>query len=138
MPSTALRKITTRAKAIRKKHPGKSWKAAIKQAGADYRTGKISGVKKRQPAKARSRTRRRVGAPGVTKFKSPKRVVDVTHYAGGVVGSISDHKRAAKRQTEEKLAWLLVQLTHPMKAAQRRKLLKRKAKYLRDIKALSA
>lgn len=45
--STTLKKITARAKHIRHTHGG-TWKAAVKKAGAEYRAGKIHGVKKRK------------------------------------------------------------------------------------------
>ncbi len=43
---TALKQITTRAQAIRRKHPGKSWRHCVEQASREYRTGhKIGKVK---------------------------------------------------------------------------------------------
>lgn len=39
--SSALTKITTRAKQLRKAKPGMKWQTAIKQAGVDYRKGKL-------------------------------------------------------------------------------------------------
>jgi iron uptake system EfeUOB component EfeO/EfeM len=44
--SSILKKITAEAKRIRKAHPGKAWKNAVKEAGAKYRKGTIKGVKK--------------------------------------------------------------------------------------------
>lgn len=93
MAATALKKITTRAKQIRKKHPGKSWKAAIKQAGAEYRGGKISGVRKKRVARkspkktARKRTARKVS--GMPVMPSGSSIV------------------AARRETKEKLGWAM-------------------------------
>jgi len=40
-PGAALTKITARAKQLRKAKPGMKWLTAVKQAGADYRNGKI-------------------------------------------------------------------------------------------------
>jgi len=50
MANTALKKITTRARQIRKAHPSMQWKNAIKKAGAEYRSGskKTGGVKKKK------------------------------------------------------------------------------------------
>lgn len=53
--SSALKKITTAAKAYRKKHPGASWKSAVKKAGTAYRTGKLKP--KRKPAKKAAKKR---------------------------------------------------------------------------------
>jgi hypothetical protein len=49
----ALKKITTRAKQIRKSHPGITWKSAVKRAGAEYRAGKKS-PSRTKPKKSRS------------------------------------------------------------------------------------
>lgn len=60
MAANTLKKITARAKHIRKTHGG-TWKAAIKKAGAEYRAGKIHGVKKtvrKKVAKRRKAIRR--------------------------------------------------------------------------------
>jgi len=58
--STTLKKITARAKHIRHTHGG-TWKAAVKKAGAEYRAGKIHGVKKKSAKKtARKKVVRRI------------------------------------------------------------------------------
>lgn len=49
MASTALKKITTRAKQIYAK--GGTWKVAIKKAGAEYRTGKKKPAAKKRVTK---------------------------------------------------------------------------------------
>jgi hypothetical protein len=46
--STALNKITTRAKQLRKKHPHMEWKTAIKKAGVEYRGGKIKSAPRKK------------------------------------------------------------------------------------------
>src|ERR1700744_6164196 len=51
MAANALKKITTRAKEIVRKAPGTKWANAVKKAGAEYRAGKISGVKKKSARK---------------------------------------------------------------------------------------
>lgn len=43
--SSTLKKITARAKQIRKGSKTITWKTAVKKAGAEYRAGKISGKK---------------------------------------------------------------------------------------------
>lgn len=44
--STALSKITTRAKAIAKARPHLKWVSAVKEASAEYRAGKLGAVAK--------------------------------------------------------------------------------------------
>ena len=63
MAASALKKITTRAKQIRHAHGG-TWKAAIKKAGAEYRSGKIAGTKKSSRKKAVRRIKKYHAAEG--------------------------------------------------------------------------
>lgn len=58
MSISTLKKITTRAKSIRKAHPGKSWKTAVKEAGREFRAGKLKLRKKRRPKKHSNRKHR--------------------------------------------------------------------------------
>jgi hypothetical protein len=118
MANTALKKITIRAKAIRRAAPGKSWKSAIKQAGSEYRTGKISGVKKRRsPAK-----RKKVGAKYKV-YHEVKRVGSVKSKGRGfTVGSINQHKAAARHQVKERLAWMLLARDSAKTKTERKKL----------------
>jgi hypothetical protein len=93
MAANALKKINARAKALKKKHPGKKYKTLQKQAGAEYKAGKLKSKRpaKRKPAKRaarrgpakRRKARRRVGKPNTVVYslgklvrrrrKSPKR-----------------------------------------------------------------
>lgn len=60
---SALTRITTRAKQIRRARPGMSWKSAIKQAGAEYRGSKKAKPKKsRSPRAPRKRAKQNKGA----------------------------------------------------------------------------
>jgi hypothetical protein len=125
---TALKKITTQAKKIRKKHPGKSWKAAIKMAGQQYRSGKIAGVRRK---KSTAKKRRKVsGVKRRVRSIKPKRVT-------GMVGSIAQHKAAAKKLIAEKLGWLDVQIMTAKKAGQKKNLQNRRAQYMKEARALS-
>lgn len=54
-----LKKITARAKQLRKKHPNAKWTSLIKQAGKEYRTGKIGAVRKRKAYQTGSSGKRR-------------------------------------------------------------------------------
>lgn len=61
MATTALTKITARAKKIRKEHPKMAWSAAIKKAGAEYRNGTIKGAPKKKAAPKKKSARKKVG-----------------------------------------------------------------------------
>lgn len=67
--SNVLKKITTAAKAYRKKHPGASWKSAVKKAGSMYRSGSLKTKRKRATPKKvarKKRAKRSVGSMVVT------------------------------------------------------------------------
>lgn len=102
MAANALMKITREAKHIRKKHPGKSWKSAVKEASRKYNSGTISGPKKSHPKKKkrkekakpkRNRTRTVVVVSGTVRHKrKPHRKrkrskYKVTHSVRRVSGS---------------------------------------------------
>jgi len=137
MSTTTLKKITGRAKAIYKK--GGTWKGAIKKAGAEYRAGKISGVKKkRKPAKRKrvgavkrkSAPRKRVGtAPRKRKTPAPRK---------RAVGSVASHTAAAARLVKEQLAWNLLNISQAKKKVVKRKLQKKSAVLKRKLRALTA
>jgi len=56
----ALTKITTRARAIRKKQPGMAWKTAIKKAGQEYRQTGTSNKKRDEERHAKAPGKRTV------------------------------------------------------------------------------
>lgn len=60
--SNQLKKITTRAKQIRKRKPGMKWTSAIKQAGAEYRKGSLGSATVSKPRKTKKVVRRKVAA----------------------------------------------------------------------------
>jgi hypothetical protein len=135
MSTTTLKKITGRAKAIYKK--GGTWQGAIKKAGAEYRSGKISGVKKkRKPVK-----RKKVGA--VKRKAAPRKRVGAaprkrTRPAKRAVGSVASHTKAAANILKEQLAWNLLNISQAKKKVVKRKLQKKSAVLKRKLKALSA
>lgn len=102
MAGSALKKITTRAKVIRRLHGG-SWKAAIKKAGAEYRGGKKVGSTRK---KRRVVRKRRVGS--VKRSSTVKRVKRLHAAEGRAIkslGSVSSHMAAAKSQLKEQIGW---------------------------------
>jgi len=70
----ALKKITTRAKQLRKKQPGISWKSAIKKAGAEYRTGKKSKYRQTGKSNIKADLQRSARLPGPRKPRGGKKV----------------------------------------------------------------
>lgn len=137
MAGSALKKITTRAKAIYKK--GGTWKGAIKKAGVEYRSGKISGVKRKKVGAVKRKKvgavkrrkvgavkRKRVGAVKRKKVGSPRKV-----------GSIATHKAAARAMVKEALGWNMVNQSTAKTVKAKKRLAKRTAKLKKELKALS-
>jgi len=115
--SNALKKITTRAKQIRKLHPGMAWKSAIKKAGVEYRAGTIGKVKTKYRQTGRSnkaadkkRTARRPGkrrsASGKTYYERRKNRSDVPFaMTGKKVNAIGN---VLPKLTNKTVEWTLV------------------------------
>lgn len=104
MAASALKQITTRAKAIYKK--GGTWKAAIKKAGAEYRGAKKAPAKRKAAPKKR---RRSVGAvvkrsTKVSPQGTSKRDVKFLAAVGGT-GTLAHHTQKAKAIIAERIGW---------------------------------
>lgn len=96
--ANALAKIRTRAKAILKKHPNKKYQTALKEAGRDYRNGKIAGVKKKGAKK------KRVGS-APKKKATPKRP-STSRRIGNIGGeSLAQSQASTLRLLKDKLGW---------------------------------
>lgn len=61
MANNALKKITTRAKQLQKKHPNTKWTSLIKKAGAEYRNGSIGTTRKKSTRKPKKKNYRQTG-----------------------------------------------------------------------------
>jgi hypothetical protein len=120
--STALAKINARVKYLQKKHPNTQRKTLQKQAGREYRAGKLGGVKKKT---ARKKVVRRVGA---VRKKSPR----VSSHNDGIdsktttihVGSVHHHLGSAKRALIHDIGMKEARMLTLKKAADKRKLRK--------------
>ena len=90
-----LKKITSKAKQIRKAHPSMTWQSAIKKAGKECR-GKVSGVKKTAKKTIGKRPSRVGRVPAVRKKAAkkvgrvPSRVGKAPSRVGKTVGSMGD------------------------------------------------
>lgn len=119
MAASVLKKITTRAKQIRKKHPGKKWSLAVKEAGREYRNGKISGTaKKRTKAAPRK------------KSSGGKRV-------GSVGPTLGQEEASLRRKLKEQLGWMLVTIEQAKTKTEKNKLRKKAVEIRRKLRALS-
>ncbi len=137
--SAALKKITTRAKQIRRMHPNKSWAACIKAAGADYRAGKIAGTSSR--SLKTSLKKKKLRLPHGYKVIKRKRVgaIPLTPASAAIlsgIGTVSSHKKAAANIVKHKLGLLLVRISQEPKISVRKKLNKKAAALKKELKAL--
>jgi len=131
--STTLQKITLEAKRIRKAHPNMKWTAAVKAAGAKYRGGKISGIKKKKTAPAKKRKR----ISGVPR-PAPKAVSFKRKVVSGV-GSISTagHVSAIKNDLKNKLGAELAAQHLAAKKMDKRKHAKKVADIKKKLRSIS-
>ena len=120
--STALAKINARVKQLQKKHPKTQRKTLQKQAGREYRAGKLGGVKKHV---AKKKAVRRVGA---VRKKSPR----VSSHNDGIdsktttihIGSVHHHLGSAKKALIHDFGMKEARMLTLKKAADKRKLRK--------------
>jgi|SRR5882672_3278759 len=132
MSTTTLKKITTRAKQIRKKQPGISWRSAVKKAGAEYRGGKIRKTRKarktRPARKKKAVPRKRVKA---TK-KAPRSRVKIRVSSG----TVSGHMGAAKKMLLDDIGRKDAQIFAATKKIVKRKLQKQLNKMKQQYRKL--
>lgn len=128
MAANALKKITTRAKEIVRKSPGTKWINAVKKAGAEYRSGKISGVKKKVGAKKNARK-----IQGTKKKTAPRRR-SIGATPGATGGSLESQ---LKKQLTNQLGWMLVHVRTAKNVTQKRALNKKAAAITKKLRALS-
>lgn len=123
-----LKRMHTTAKKIQRSQGG-SYRMALKKAGAKERGKKISGTKKRRPAKRRaSVTGTRVTKKSVKMTKPRRRV--------GAVGSIASTKSKYKKQLEDQLAWALLSRESASKVRDKKKKAKKVTEIKRELRAI--
>lgn len=93
--NNALKKISARAKALKKKHPGKKYKTLQKQAGAEYRAGKLKA--KRKPAAKKKATRKKT-----TRRKSPRRKIGKAQTVVYSLGKLIKRKRRKSKPKQKR------------------------------------
>ena len=135
MAKYPLKKIHAEARRIQDKHPGKAYKTCFTDADKKYKAGKLSGMKKKRPARKKAvgkkpKRPRRVGAK-----KRVVRVHKVQHY--GVVGSLASHKKAVRTLLDDKLSKKLLQIEKAPNKTKRKKLVKQKAAIKKELTAFS-
>jgi hypothetical protein len=140
MAASALKKITTEAKRIRKLHPSQSWKSAIKEAGRKYRTGKISGVKKKRPVRKKAVGKKKRGRVGYSSGDANTRTATKATTTGNktatvTIGSLGSHKRVVRQLLEGQLSKNLLAIEKATTKPKRKKLLKKKAQIKREMNA---
>jgi hypothetical protein len=154
MAANALVKISKRTKQLKRLHKKLTHKQAQKRAVQDYRAGKLGRVKKKAAKKKSAPKKRKAGfsykggsvSIGRTKRKparrrvgdaviydTPRRMTDVTHYAGGSVGSVRKIETHLKHQYKGQLADTLLKIDQSKTAKAKRKLLKKKADIKRKL-----
>lgn len=125
--ANALQKINKRVKHLQRLHPGKKRVTLQKQAGAEYRAGKLGRVKKKSVHKKKTHHKKksagshRVGATNVGTDRVDRKRVSIN--VGGITKAQA--KSHIVNQTKEQLAWALLQRDTAKNKTARRKLSKR-------------
>jgi hypothetical protein len=139
---SAITKISARAKQIRRKHPGKSWKACIKAASAEYRAGSLG------KASGKTKRRRKVGATllierNETRRTRPKRVVRIKRtskgtFKGASLAGVSSAALKAELRSKLKSRLAMQLLTQSMATTKtnRRRAAKKVAETKRQLRKL--
>lgn len=101
--SNALAKINARVKVLAKKHPKSKRTTLQKQAGREYRAGKLGRVKKKRVVGAKKKRvargygkvrKKRVGAIRTNRDTTDRKNTTIT------IGSVSGHVSAAKKRLQ--------------------------------------
>jgi hypothetical protein len=148
MANDVLHKIHLRAKKIRKAHPGMAWKSAVKQAGKDYRQGKVSGVKGAGKHKAKAHSKKVAGTRSKVgdnkKYRCVheiRRVAGVTYKGGSiqVKGTADANRLKAELAAKlgEQAGWLDVAISSERTQAAKKRLRKKKAEVIRELNRIS-
>ncbi len=125
MPN-ALKKINARVKHLQKLHPNTQRKTLQKQAGREYRAGKLGAVRKSRPKKQRAKkaARKRV-------VRKVKRLHAAEGRAIKSLGSVSSHLSAARAKIKEQIGWAEVQRFTAHKVSTKRKI----GKHIANLKS---
>lgn len=146
MSANTLKKINKRAQAIRARHPGKSWKAAQKQAGKEIKSGKVSGTRRKKTrrkavgkvAHHKPRIKHRKPKTVIAReIHEVKRVGGISYTGGKVKISGTADVEAAKRQLRAKLGeqagWLDVAISSAKTKPEKNRLRKKKREIIAEL-----
>lgn len=127
MASTALKKINARVKFLAKKHPGKKRVTLQRQAGKEYREGKLGGHKKKVVHKKKAvHKKRRVGSTARKTTNVGADKVDRKRVSVNIGGITKAQAKSVIRDTtREQLAWALLQRDTAKTKTARRKISKK-------------
>lgn len=139
MAKTTLQKINTRAKAIRKKHPGKSWKTAQKEAGKEIAGHKsVSGMGKKRRTRV-ARPKRRVGdvEQKYEIMHQLKPVSGISYKGGSIrlagVGDVNRQKAQLKATLGQQAGWLDVAISSAKTKREKDALRKKKREVIAEL-----
>jgi hypothetical protein len=140
MATNTLLKINRRAKQIRKAHPGKSWKAAQKQAGKEIGKGRVGSTrtKKRKTVGKVARHKSRIGDNAKYKCVHEVRRVGGITYKGGSIrlagmGSVDAQKARLKATLGQQAGWLEVAISSAKTQREKNALRKKKREIISEM-----
>lgn len=137
MANTALQKIARRTKQIRAAHPNMAFRTAQKKASAEYRSGKISGVKKKKKAAPKKKAAKKHKRKGRAVGATPRvRVIKETR----MIGTMPEVRKAMKQSAKvikEELGWQYVNIRTAKTQKEKNKYRKRAKELEADLRKLS-
>lgn len=151
MAKNTLQKINARAKAIRRAHPGKSWKTAQKEAGKEIAKGHVSGVGRKKARKKGAHVgkvgRKRVARPKRRVSGTPEQKYEIVHqlkpvsgisYHGGSIrlagmGDVNRQKAQLKASLGQQAGWLDVAISSAKTKREKDKLRKKKREIIAEL-----
>lgn len=142
--ANAIAKISKRAKAIQRATPGKPWKRCIREASAEYRSGKIGAKRSNRQTGSSNRKRdkqRKALAPGKRKSATGKTYYERRKNRSDVPGRLSGVSAATltselKRRKKDQLAKALLNRDLATKKTIRKKHQKTVTAIKADLKKL--
>ena len=151
MAKNTLQKINARAKAIRRAHPGKSWKAAQKQAGKEVaRPKRVGAVRRKSNHSAVGKVRRKRVARPKRRVGDVEQKYEIVHqlkpvsgisYKGGSirlagVGDVNRQKAQLKASLGQQAGWLDVAISSAKTKREKKALQKKKREIIAELRKI--
>lgn len=115
MATNVLKRITAKAKELKRKHPGKKWTSYIKEASKMIKHKRSAATPRKKVVRRKKRsTRKRISSINIAKvgnYVGRSRSTNVNHIPGSAVSSVGLH-HAVDQKALNNLNYLVKELDH--------------------------